>query len=451
MNILLVRPPRIKQAVTLSHFMFSEPLGLEMIYGVFARTQNVEIFDMMVETLSLEEKMRSFQPDRVGITSLCIDVIKVLELCERVKRENSEVVTFVGGTQALLSPDSFFDPTVDFVFNYTTEANLEAFLKNSPHIEGVYQKQNAFKDLFPMGKNEYLLPHRESTAKYRDQYSYFGYRPAAIMGFGIGCKSRCKFCLRWRIEGYEEVLIPAEITLKDLMQIKEETIMFIDNDFLASEEKLSHFLDLAESLDLKKNYIVYGSVRGVLEVEELLERFVALGLKAILIGFETFNDEELKDYHKNVTTEANLKASKILKSLGVDIWASFMAHPDWSVYDFKTFRRYIKSLAPEVTTINPLTPFPGLPLYEAYEDRLLYKKTDYEQWSFGQMIICPSQMSIRRYYFELMKTYLYVNLFVNGNTDMLKKYGFKNVFRIGVGTIRASWRYIKLMLKGPLS
>ncbi len=448
MNILLVRPPRIKQAVTLSHFMFSEPLGLEMVYGVFQRTQRVDIFDMMVETITLEEKMRTFRPDVVGITSLCIDVIKVLELCERVKAQNPEVVTFVGGTQALLSPDSFFEPTVDYVFNYTTEANLEGFLKKAPHMDGVYQKKNGFKDLFPIGKNEYLLPHRESTAKYRDQYSYFGYRPAAIMGFGTGCKSRCAFCLRWRIEGYEEQLIDPEITLKDLSEIKEETIMFIDNDFLASKEKLSHFLDLATSLGLKKNYIVYGSVRGVIETEPLLERFVALGLKAILIGFETFKDEELKVYQKKVTTEANLKASTILKGLGVDIWASFMAHPDWSTSDFKAFRRYIKSLAPEITTINPLTPFPGLPLYEAYQDRLLYKKTDYEQWSFGQMIIRPSQMSIRRYYFELMKTYLYVNLFVNGNTDMLKKYGFKNVFRIGLGTIRASWRYIKLMLRG---
>ena len=35
MKILLVRPPRIKQAITLGNFMFSEPLGLEMIrkYG----------------------------------------------------------------------------------------------------------------------------------------------------------------------------------------------------------------------------------------------------------------------------------------------------------------------------------------------------------------------------------------------------------------------------------
>lgn len=33
MKILLVRPPRIKQVITVCDFMFAEPLGLEMIYG----------------------------------------------------------------------------------------------------------------------------------------------------------------------------------------------------------------------------------------------------------------------------------------------------------------------------------------------------------------------------------------------------------------------------------
>jgi hypothetical protein len=33
MRVLLLRPPRIKQAVTIGEFMFCEPLGLEIVYG----------------------------------------------------------------------------------------------------------------------------------------------------------------------------------------------------------------------------------------------------------------------------------------------------------------------------------------------------------------------------------------------------------------------------------
>ena len=78
MRILLVRPPRIKQAITLSDFMFSEPLGLEMIYGVLEDEHEVEIFDMMIETQSLTDKIYEYKPRILGITSLCIDVVKVL-------------------------------------------------------------------------------------------------------------------------------------------------------------------------------------------------------------------------------------------------------------------------------------------------------------------------------------------------------------------------------------
>ena len=448
MKILLVRPPRIKQAITLSNFMFSEPLGLEMIYSVFEQNHTVEIFDMMIEKLSIEEKIRDFEPDRVGITSLCIDVLKVIELSNKIKACNSNIITFVGGTQALLSPESFFEPSIDYVFNYTTKDNLIKFLNNDSNIEGVYQKENSFKDSFQKGNNEYMLPNRASTLKYRAYYSYFGYRPAAIMEYGLGCESRCNFCLRWRIEGYKEIQIDRAITVADLNAITESTIMFIDNDFLSSREKLSGFLDIIKELDLKKNYIIYGSVKGVIETQDLLKEFVRLGLSAILIGYETFKDEELMNYNKKITADENFKASIILKELNIDVWASFMAHPDWDKTDFESFRAYIKKIRPQITTINPLTPFPGLPLYEEYKDRLLFSAVDYEKWSFGQLIIKPSKISVRRYYYELMITYLYVNLFVNGNTKMLKKFGLMNVLRIGFGAVKASKNYIKLMING---
>ncbi len=448
MRILLVRPPRIRQAITLSNFMFSEPLGLEMIYGVLEFDHIVEIFDMMVDKLSIEEKISEFKPDTIGITSLCIDVFKVIDLCNKIKEHDNSITTFVGGTQALLSPQSFFHPSIDYVFNYTTKGNLLKFVNGDKSIEGIYFKENSFKDVFQKDKNEYMLPNRNSTNKYRSQYSYFGYRPAAIMEYGLGCESRCNFCLRWRIEGYKEFEIDKAITIEDLKNIKEDTIMFIDNDFLASREKLEGFLKIIKEFKLKKNYIIYGSVKGVIESQETLKDFASLGLKAILIGYETFKDEELEHYNKKITAKSNLKASRILKDLKIDVWASFMAHPDWDKNDFKQFRKYIKKVNPQITTINPLTPFPGLPLYEEFKERIMFKAEDYEKWSFGQLIIRPSKISVRTYYYELMITYLYVNLFVNGNTNMLKKFGAKNVFRIIIGAIKASNNYIKLMIKG---
>ncbi len=451
MKILLVRPPRIKQAITLSDFMFSEPLGLEMIYGVLKTSHEVEIFDMMIETIGLSEKVLDYKPNIVGITSLCIDVNKVLWLCDEVKKTDIDIVTFVGGTQAYLNPNAFYKISVDHIFEYTDSNNLVNLINNLTEnkielINGIRSKKLNYESTGIKGRNEYMLPDRSSTEKYRKEYSYFGYRPAAIMEFGIGCEKVCDFCLRWRIEGVKEKLIDIELTKRDLANINEPTIMFMDNDFLANEEKIITFIKLVKEYKLNKNYIMYASVKGIIEYKEYLSELKKLGLKALLVGYETFSDNEMINYNKKSSTTDNFEAAKILRELKIDVWASFMAHPDWGKSDFKKFRNYIKKLKPQITSISPLTPFPNLPMYERYRDRLIYSADDFEKWSFGQVMIRPLKISLRVYYFELLKTNLYVNLFLNKNTEMIKMYGVKNIFRITKGSIKAISKYIGLML-----
>ena len=156
----------------------------------------------------------------------------------------------------------------------------------------------------------------------------------------------------------------------------------------------------------------------------------------------------MKDYHKKATATQNLEAAKLLRELGIDVWASFMAHPDWTRNDFRLFRRYIKRLDAAISSISPLTPFPGIPINEAFKDRLLFADDDYERWSFGQVVVQPLNMSLRAYYWELMKCYLYINLFRNKSTEMIRKYGFKSMLRIFAGSIRLTRRYIALIIQG---
>jgi radical SAM superfamily enzyme YgiQ (UPF0313 family) len=164
-----------------------------------------------------------------------------------------------------------------------------------------------------------------------------------------------------------------------------------------------------------------------------------------LVGYESFSDEEMSYYTKKARVEDNIKASELLYELGIDVWASFMAHPDWDKEDFKAFRRFVKKLSPQISSVSPLTPFPGLPLYEEYEDRLLYSVEDYEKWSFGQVMISPGKMTLKAYYREMLLTNLYINIILNKPTEMLQRYGIKNIIRLARGSFFAMIKYIKLM------
>ncbi len=434
--------------------MYAEPIGLEIIYTILKDDHDVQILDLMVPCESFEETFKSFRPDVVGITSLCIDVNMVKEIARKAKELNKDIITLAGGTQAFLNTKAFFDDNIDYVFKYTTRSNLTSlfkYLSNNeapPLIEGIYSRAQGYKSLEVFGRNEYIVPDRSSTEKYRKHYSYLGFKPCAIMQTSLGCSKHCDFCLRWRIEGADEQDIDLQCIVQQIKDIQEPSIMIYDNDFLNNKDRLERLCDLLEANNIKKNFICYASVNSIISHPETVERVARNGLKAVLVGYETFNEEELINYKKKSTVSDSFKAAKILKDIGLDCWASFMLHPDWDTKEFKAFRSYIAKLKPEISTFSPLTPFPNLPLYNQYKDRLLIREDEFEKWSFSKVSIKPSKISLRRYYYEIIKTLLFINLRCNSSAYMIKRFGFSTLYRIGIGSMKVLPGYIKMMIRG---
>ncbi len=441
MNILLIRPPRPPKAITIGEFMFCEPLGLEAVYAVLR-----EIY------------LRKHKPDAVGITALCIDVNNVLELARAVKAVDLGIPVVVGGTQAQLAPHAFADPAVDYVMSHTTAVGLNRLFAALAAAEGadnrlvyaipgVQSVRQGIPDKIRLQKNEYLIPDSTSTRRYRAKYSYFGYKPCALLQTSQGCGKCCTFCLRWRIEGATEAHQDMKLIFQQIRDIPNPNIMIIDNDFLCDGNRIDELCDFLAQEKIVKNFLCYGSVHSVLGNRESVRRFAEHGLKAVLVGYESFNPAELAGYHKKATVEDNLEVSRLLRQWGVDVWASFILHPDWDHADFKIFRRYIKRLGPEISSLSPLTPFPGLPAFAEFQDRLLFDVKDYEQWSFGQVSIQPGKMSLRAYYLEVLLTNLQVNFFMNNALYLVRRFGVLTLVRLAVGGLRLSMRYLATMWK----
>ena len=470
MRILLIRPPRPPKAITIGEFMFCEPLGLEAVYGVLRAKHQVTILDMMAEQVDIEQYLREQQPEAVGITALCIDVTNVLELARVVKAIDARIPLVVGGTQAQVMPQAFADPAIDYVMHQTTKTGLHGLfdaltlaasnkgqanntdkihdihnIHEIPAIPGVLAVRKGISKNIRFRKNEYLVPDRSSCQQHRSQYSYFGYKPCALLQTSQGCSTCCTFCLRWRLEGAKEAHQEMEVIFRQIREIHEPSIMIIDNDFLCSGERLEQLCDFLAQEEISKTFLCYGSVQSVLHNRESVRRFAEHGLKAVLVGYESFSPNELAGYQKKATVEGNLEAAGLLRQWGVDAWASFIFHPDWDHADFKTFRRSIRELRPEISSLSPLTPFPGLPAFQEFEDRLLFDVTDYEQWSFGNISIRPSKMSLRAYYAEVLLTNLQVNFFMNNALYLVRRFGLRTLFRLAAGGFRLTLRYLAAM------
>ncbi len=442
MKVLLIRPWVNKKITTVKNFLFGEPLGIECVATILKEQgHEVLLADFMVEeNARVEDYLSSFLPDVVGITSQCTDVENVLEIARSVKRFDRRIVVIVGGVQAMVYPNSFFESPVDHVFKSTTRANyralMEAIESDTPlteAIEGIYSKMLDFKNEKEFCYNEYVLPDTESTKRYRREYRYVGFQPCAVIQTSFGCRNRCEFCVRWKLEGAALREVDIVAVVDQIEALDEPYVMICDNDFLINRKRLENFCDLLETRNIRKEYICYGSVNSILEKPELFARLRKNGLTAVIVGYESFDDAQLKAYNKSATTDENLRATEILRQNKIACWGSFILHPDWDRSDFKKLNRYKRLLKPELLTFSPLNPHPLTPLFEQYKDRLLYDETDYDKWNFGDVLIMPSKMTLRQYYWEVLKFTFGVNLNPHSVWYTLKTFPIRNTMKMLFG------------------
>ncbi len=456
MRVLLVRPWVNKKITTVKNFLFGEPLGIECVSTILKEQGHKTVLaDFMAEPNGkLEYYLQKFKPHIVGITSQCTDVENVLEIANAVKRFQPKITVIVGGVQAMVYPNSFFRENVDHVFKSTTRENYRKLMdlirsgeRQTGAIEGIFSKEMDFKNEVEGCYNEYVKPDTAVSRRYRKLYSYVGFQPCAVIQTSFGCRNRCRFCVRWKLEGAKLREVPIEEIVQQISELSEPYVMICDNDFLINKQRLIRFCELLEERRIQKKYICYGSVNSILEKPELFSRLARNGITAVIVGYESFDDAQLKEYNKASTTDENLRATRILQKNKIACWGSFILHPDWSKDDFKKLLKYKNLLRPELMTFSPLNPHPLTPLFEEYRERLLYDETDYEKWNFGDVLIRPSKMSLKTYYFEVLKFAFAVNFNPYSAWYSLRAFPIRNTLRMLFGFHALFGVYVKNMIR----
>lgn len=406
MKILLIRGPNNKKSIDLSHYTFSEPRGLQLLSSFFSEKHEVEIFDMMVEKNSIEDKINEEDYDLCGISSSCNDIFIIKNLAKKIKKTKN-IPIFIGGFQVKKTPKLFLSKNIDYIILETTKENLQKIMDEVEkgeqfQTDGILKNSYKTQELSNVFCDEEFQVNRDFTEKYKNNYSYFIYKPVVLLEF------------------YKEKDI-----YRTLNSIKEKTIVFIDNDFFADEIKLIDFFEGLKLLNIKKRFLVYGSSDNLIKYTEYFSFFRTYGLHSIILFLD-----------KGDVTCINL--SKNLKKQGINLWVYFNLHPQFTKFDFIDLRDYIKELNPSVVTLYPLNPFYDKGLTEKYQTILIYKNEMRANRYPGYVLIKPVNMSLREYYIEILKTTLYSYRYC-----LLKfpiKYGFKD-------SLSFFWRSVSLFFK----
>ena len=452
LRILLLRPRPPRETIGLQHVMICEPLELEYLVGNIGKAKaSVKIIDMILEKKPIEFFINKYKPHIVGMTAYITHVGAVKEMARKIKCLSNQTITVVGGVHAEVVPEDFISKYIDCII---CSNPVETFNKiidrvragvDTKEIEGTYVKG---KKHIRTSSYNILPPDRSSVKKYRKKYYYMFHNPCALIKTSLGCPYTCSFCFCKEITGGKYFARKIDEVMEELESIKEREIYIVDDDFLFNENRLNLFCDELERRNIHKRFLVYGRADFIASHEKVIGRLSRHGLSAVIVGVESVREKDLKDFNKRSSLENNEKAIRILQKYGIELYATMILQPDFTKKDFKQIEDYIIGLNVSFVNLQPLTPLPGTEIYDDYKDKILVSRKDYAMWDLAHIVLEPKYMSIRQYYYQIIKTYARIVLRPDNIIKMLKKYGIKEVAKMWWGSQFVSLQYIGKIIRG---
>jgi hopanoid C-3 methylase len=440
MKIILLRPKPDNETIGLQHVMICEPLELEYIGGVLEHDHTVVLYDMILEKLSLEAIIRKEKPDIVCLTGYISHVHILKDYSKRIKAIDDKIRTVVGGIHAEVMPEDFEDGS----FDYIVAAN------SLHHIQAIASGQWRPRVIKETKDRHFLYPHpaRHLSNRYRKHYYYMFHNPCSLIKTSFGCPYSCSFCFCKEITDGQYFQRPIEDVIRELQTIQEREIYIVDDDFLYDAARLHKFCDALEEHGIDKKYLVYGRADFIAQNPKLMQRLKAVGLRAVIVGLESYSDMELDAYNKRSQTSASIQSLEILKTLDIECYGTFIIGLHWQHSDFKALYRFIKQTGIQFVNLQPLTPMPKTELYTNAKGSWIVPPEDYAKWDMAHLVLAPEHLSIRQYYFEIVMLYYKVTLRPKMIMRALKKYPLKENLSLSIGGNRVMWQYIKRILRG---
>lgn len=453
MKILLVRPRPHKETIGLQHVMICEPLELEYlagnIPGVLSEQVEAVIYDMILEKESFKSILLREKPELVAFTGYITHVGTIKEMAEAVKKLLPDAVTAVGGVHAEVVGDDFKSPFIDLIFTWNGVKGFNLAVKELLEGRAIEEIREGLKS---MERDPYdlklLPPDRSLVSRYRQKYYYMFHNPCALIKTSFGCPYNCSFCFCREITRGSYYKRPMEEVIDEILSIPEREIYIVDDDFLYDEERLGRFIELVKEKGIDKRFLVYGRADFIASHPQLMNELHSVGLRAVIVGIESVRSEDLKDYRKGTTREINEECIRLLKDLGIELYATLIIPMDFSAADFWELSGWLVKQGVTFVNLQPLTPLPGTEIFTEYEDKLLINREDHHLWDMAHVALQPERMTVRAFYIRLLLSYWRVVMRPGNIVRLIRAYGIRENLKMLMGSQRVSLQYVGKILRG---
>jgi hopanoid biosynthesis associated radical SAM protein HpnJ len=203
--------------------------------------------------------------------------------------------------------------------------------------------------------------------KYNSPYCQY---PYVSLYTGRGCPARCTFCLwpqvttghSYRTRSPENVCEEVKAMPRLFPQMKE--IFFDDDTFTADPPRARRIAERLKPLGLCWSTNSRANVdRDTLRVMK------DGGLRLFVVGYESGNDQILKNIKKGVRTERARRFTKDCHDLGILIHGTFiLGLPGETRETIEESIRFARQMNPETLQVSLASPYPGTHFYEYVQD-----------------------------------------------------------------------------------
>jgi hopanoid biosynthesis associated radical SAM protein HpnJ len=300
----------------------------------------------------------------------------------RLKEENPQVIVGMVGAHVGVLPLESMNaaPAVDWVavgeFDYTPlEIASHTPLKDVPGIAYRDNGRVEFTTLRPKLEDFDALPsvldvyRRDLTIE-----NYFnGYlqHPYISLYTGRGCRSRCTFCLwpqthgghLYRVRSADSVAAEMAHGKALFPEVRE---WFFDDDTFTDNAPRAE--EIARRLG--KLGITWSCNAKANVPRKTLEVLKANGLRLLLVGYESGNQQILNNMKKGIRLDIAREFSRNARELGIKIHGTFLLGiPGETPETIRETIRYACEIDPETIQVSLAAPYPGTELYRQAKEQ----------------------------------------------------------------------------------
>ncbi len=391
-------------------------LALQVLAQLTPREHSVDLIDELFGTDCTDQRIRRGNYDLVGVTSYTSGATRAYEIAAQCRRES--ITCIIGGPHASAMPQ-------EAIQHFDSVAVGEC--------DEIYPKILADAaadrlDRFYHG----TLPDLELTGYGRarqDLQPLNGVYDVSAIQTSRGCPVGCEYCSVTKFNGAPIRRRRMDDVIDEWFSTTKPFMFVVDDNFFGVGEKHAIW-----AKELLRRIIQEGHKRSrlanVLKRIPGLRRLIGFaprlwfsqttvnmgddpqglslaseaGCVGMLVGFETFNGDNLKDFHKGINRKNLARYQTLVRGFqraGISVFGGFIIGADADdETTVSTTALQAVQVGIDTIQITNLTPLPGTKMYDRYlsEGRIFATNypEDWERYTFVETVYHPRNMTAQR-------------------------------------------------------